>query len=75
MPAQRTRSPRPEVEYDVGHEPDLRDIEIQNLRQQVERLIQRLEHLDCPNHREDYSNDTDAGEFINLFHCLSLVRR
>ncbi|XXG44747.1 hypothetical protein AAC387_Pa02g0016 [Persea americana] len=75
MPPRRAHGRRPEVESGVGNEPDPRDIEIQNLRQQVERLTQRLEHLELPNHREDYNDDTDAEEFINPFHSRSPVRR
>ena len=38
MPPRRALGRRPEVESDVGNEPDPRDIEIQNLRQQVDWL-------------------------------------
>lgn len=75
MPSRRACGRRPEAESDMGHEPNPRDIEIQNLRRQVERLTQRLEHMEHPNHREDYNDDTDAEEFIKLFHSRSLVRR
>ena len=72
MPPQRVCGHRPEIESDVGHEVDPRDIEIQNLRQYVERLTHRLERS---NYREDYNDKTDAEEFINPFLGWSLVRR
>ena len=50
----------PKVESDMRQEPYARDIEIQNLRQQVKQLTQGLEHLERPNHREDYNDDTDT---------------
>ncbi|XXG44718.1 hypothetical protein AAC387_Pa01g4446 [Persea americana] len=75
MPPRRALGRRPEVESDVGNEPDPRDTEIQNSRQQVERLTQRLEHLERPNHREDYNDDTDVEEFINPFHSRSSLGR
>ena len=59
----------------MGNEPDPRDIEIQNLRQQVGQLTQCLEHLERPNHREDYKDNIDPEEFINPFHSRSPVRR
>ncbi|XXG68653.1 hypothetical protein AAC387_Pa06g1692 [Persea americana] len=75
MPPRRARGRRLEDESDVGNEPNPKDIEIQNLRQQVERLTQRLGHLERPNHCEDYNDDTDAEEFINPFHSRSSVKR
>lgn len=63
------------IKRDVGHEPNPRDVEIQNVRQQVERLTQRLEHLKCPNHREDINDKSDAEKFINQLHSRSPVRR
>ena len=74
MAPRRTPGYRPEVESDVGHEPNPRDIETQNLRHQVERLIQRPERLERPNHHEDFNDELDAEEFISPFHSRSTVR-
>ena len=56
----------------MGHESDPRTMEIQNLRQQVERLTQRLVRLE---RREGFNDESDAKEFINPFHIRSPVKR
>ena len=50
---------------DASHEPDPRDIEIQDLWQQVDQLTKRLECLEHPNHCDDYKDESEAEEIIN----------
>lgn len=61
-------------ERDVGNESDPSDIEIQNLRMQVEQLSQSLEHMAHTNHCDGFNDGSESMEFVNPFHDQSPAR-
>ncbi|KAL3527788.1 hypothetical protein ACH5RR_012444 [Cinchona calisaya] len=67
---------KPNVDQPSSHQRDLRDIELDELRRQVQQLQQRLERGKAPEHEVyDHVSEHDLsedGEDVNLFHRTSI---
>lgn len=66
---------RQAAQSNAGHEPDPRDLEIYELKLQVEQFNQCLESMARLNYPNDFCDGSDSDDFVNPFHNRSPVRR